>query len=176
MAKTHPPYAPEFRRQMVDLVRSGRSAGELAREFVCCAQTIRNWVRQARRAPVLAFGRPTGRLVLVFHADVSHSAGEVSRVSMLPEFGVRESPDLAWVLRPVAQASRSPREQVTPPLYNEPLLTNDGFRHGSTHPLTERGIGVRAPAPRARGGPGVPAPPARGSDEAPCKAEVGDRK
>ena len=49
MAKTHPPYVPEFRRQMVDLVRSGRSAGELAREFGCCAQTIRNWVRQADR-------------------------------------------------------------------------------------------------------------------------------
>ena len=30
MAKTHPPYASEFRRQMVELVRSGRSAGELA--------------------------------------------------------------------------------------------------------------------------------------------------
>ena len=29
MAKTHPPYAPEFRRQMVELIRSGRSAGEL---------------------------------------------------------------------------------------------------------------------------------------------------
>ena len=49
MAKTHPPYAPEFRRQMVELVRSGRSAGELAREFGCCAQTIRNWVRQSDR-------------------------------------------------------------------------------------------------------------------------------
>ena len=48
MAKTHPPYAPEFRRQMVELVRSGRSAGELAREFGCCSQTIRNWVRQSR--------------------------------------------------------------------------------------------------------------------------------
>ena len=49
MAKTHPPYAPEFRRQMVELVRSGRSAGELAREFGCCSQTIRNWVRQTGR-------------------------------------------------------------------------------------------------------------------------------
>ena len=49
MAKTHPPYAPEFRRQMVELVRSGRSAGELAREFGCCSQTIRNWVRQSDR-------------------------------------------------------------------------------------------------------------------------------
>ena len=29
MAKTHPPYAPEFRRQMVELIRSGRSARAL---------------------------------------------------------------------------------------------------------------------------------------------------
>ena len=34
---------------MVELVRSGRSAGELAREFGCSSQTIRNWVRQADR-------------------------------------------------------------------------------------------------------------------------------
>ena len=47
MPKTHPPYPPEFRRQMVELVRSGRTPGELAREFECSDQTIRNWVRQA---------------------------------------------------------------------------------------------------------------------------------
>jgi len=34
---------------MVELVRSGRSAGELEREFECSAQAIRNWVRQADR-------------------------------------------------------------------------------------------------------------------------------
>jgi transposase len=33
MAKTRPPYTPEFRRQMVDLVYAGRSPEELAREF-----------------------------------------------------------------------------------------------------------------------------------------------
>ena len=49
MAKTHPPYAPEYRRQMVELVRSDRTAGDPAREFGCCAQTIRNWMRQADR-------------------------------------------------------------------------------------------------------------------------------
>ncbi len=46
MAKSHPPYAPEFRRQMVELVRSGRTPRELSREFECSDQTIRNWVRQ----------------------------------------------------------------------------------------------------------------------------------
>lgn len=42
-------YPAEFRRQMVELVRSGRSAGSLAREFEPSDQTIRNWVAQADR-------------------------------------------------------------------------------------------------------------------------------
>ena len=33
----------------VALVRTGRTPGELAREFECCASAIRNWVRQADR-------------------------------------------------------------------------------------------------------------------------------
>ena len=33
MPRSRPPYAPEFRRQMVELVRTGRSPEELAREF-----------------------------------------------------------------------------------------------------------------------------------------------
>ena len=40
-------YPPEFRQQMVELVRSGRSAKALAREFEPSEQTIRNWVKQA---------------------------------------------------------------------------------------------------------------------------------
>ncbi len=49
MAKTCPPYAPEFRQQMVGPVLAGRSAEELAREFEPSAQAIRNWVAQADR-------------------------------------------------------------------------------------------------------------------------------
>ncbi len=49
MAKTRPPYTPEFRRQMVDLVRAGRSPEKLAEEFEPTAQSIRNWVAQAER-------------------------------------------------------------------------------------------------------------------------------
>ena len=40
---------PEFRRQMVDLVRSGRTPEELAREFEPTAQSISTWVKQAER-------------------------------------------------------------------------------------------------------------------------------
>ena len=43
------PYPPEFRRQMVELVRSGRTPEELSREFEPTAQSIWNWVRQAER-------------------------------------------------------------------------------------------------------------------------------
>lgn len=49
MAKKHPPYTPEFRRQMIELVRSGRSPERLSKEFEPTTQTIRNWVAQAGR-------------------------------------------------------------------------------------------------------------------------------
>ncbi|MFC4116986.1 transposase [Nonomuraea zeae] len=40
-------YPPEFRRQMVEVVRAGRTPEELAKEFQPSAQSIRTWVRQA---------------------------------------------------------------------------------------------------------------------------------
>lgn len=45
--RTRPPYPEEFKQQMVQLVRSGRTAEELGREFEPSAQAIRGWVRQA---------------------------------------------------------------------------------------------------------------------------------
>ena len=47
MPKTHVPYPAEFRQQMVELVRAGRSSIELSSEFGCSAQTIHNWVAQS---------------------------------------------------------------------------------------------------------------------------------
>ena len=47
MSMTRPPYASEFREQMVELVRSGRSPEELAREFDPSTQAIRRWVGRA---------------------------------------------------------------------------------------------------------------------------------
>ena len=49
MPKSRPPYPAEFRQQMIELVRAGRTPAELAREFECTAQTITNWVGQAGR-------------------------------------------------------------------------------------------------------------------------------
>lgn len=46
MPRTRPPYPPEFRQQILELVRAGRTPQELSEEFEPSAQTIRNWVKQ----------------------------------------------------------------------------------------------------------------------------------
>ena len=56
MSKTRPPYAAAFRQQMVELVRSGRTPGDLAREFEPSAQAIRT---AARRRTLEQGGLPT---------------------------------------------------------------------------------------------------------------------
>ena len=49
MPTPKPPYPAEFRQQMVELVRAGRSAAQLAREFDVSATSIAKWV--ARMTP-----------------------------------------------------------------------------------------------------------------------------
>ncbi len=49
MPRRRAPYPAEFRQQMVELVRAGRTPEELSREFEPSAQAIRNWVAQADR-------------------------------------------------------------------------------------------------------------------------------
>ena len=49
MPRSRPPYAPEYRRQMIELVRAGRTPEDLAGEFYPSAQAIRNCVVQTER-------------------------------------------------------------------------------------------------------------------------------
>ena len=49
MPKSRPPYPAEFRQQIIELVRAGRTPEELEKQFEPRAQTIRNWVSQADR-------------------------------------------------------------------------------------------------------------------------------
>ena len=49
MPKSRPPYPPELRRRLVEMVRAGRSPGELAEQFEPSEQSIRTWVKQAER-------------------------------------------------------------------------------------------------------------------------------
>lgn len=47
MPRTRQPYPPEFREQILELVRAGRTPNELALEFEPSGETIRNWIKQA---------------------------------------------------------------------------------------------------------------------------------
>ena len=49
MPRTRPPYPPELKRQLVEMVRAGRKPEELAEKFEPTAQSIRNWVAEADR-------------------------------------------------------------------------------------------------------------------------------
>lgn len=49
MGKHRTPYPAEFRAQMVELMKAGRTPEELEKEFEPTAQTIYNWVAQADR-------------------------------------------------------------------------------------------------------------------------------
>ena len=49
MPKTRKSYPPEFRRQMVELVRVGRSPEQLAKEFEPTSKSIREWVARFDR-------------------------------------------------------------------------------------------------------------------------------
>jgi len=49
MAEKSIRYTPEFKRQMIELVRAGRTPASLSREFGPSAWTIGLWVKQAAR-------------------------------------------------------------------------------------------------------------------------------
>ena len=49
MSKSRPRYTPEFKRQLVGLVRAGRPYSEVAKEFGCSTWAIRCWIKRADR-------------------------------------------------------------------------------------------------------------------------------
>ena len=51
MPRSRPPYPPEFREQIIELVRAGRTQEELAEKYEPSAQTIRNWVTPTLLSP-----------------------------------------------------------------------------------------------------------------------------
>lgn len=63
-----PLYPPEFKKELVELARSGRSPESLAKEFEPSAQTIRNWVKQAD----LDEGRRADGLTTIEREELRH--------------------------------------------------------------------------------------------------------
>ena len=76
MPRTRLTCTPEFRQQMIDLVRNGRHPRDLAREFEPSDQTIRNWVAQADRDD----GRRTDGMTSVERDELSRLRRENKRL------------------------------------------------------------------------------------------------
>ena len=98
MPRTRPPYPPEFRRQMVELVRSGRTPAELAREFEPAAHTIRTWVKQADVDEGLEAGETTEE-----KEEIRRLRWEVSQLKMEREILKKAT---AWFARETESVPR----------------------------------------------------------------------
>jgi len=91
MAK-RPAYPPEFRRRLVELVRSGRSVNEVAREFQVARQSVVNWIKQED----LDTGRRTDGLTTDEHKELTRLR---KRVRELEEEKVILKKAAAWFAR-----------------------------------------------------------------------------
>jgi transposase len=104
MAKTTTRYAPEFKRQMVELHRAGRSAASLAKEFGPTAWTIALWVKQAARDA----GKGDGGLTSAEREELSRLRRENRKLKEEREilskaaawFATESGPSKRWRLKP----------------------------------------------------------------------------
>jgi transposase len=92
MPKPRRRYPPEFRRQLIELARAGRSPESLAKEFEPSAQTIRNWMAQAERDT----GQRTDGLTTVEREELTRLKREVRQLRLEREILAKAT---AWFAR-----------------------------------------------------------------------------
>ena len=92
MPKPRPAYPPEFRRQLIELVRAGRTPEQLAQEFEPSAQTIRNWIHQAERDA----GQRTDGLTTPEREELTRLRRELRQVKLEREILAKAT---AWFAR-----------------------------------------------------------------------------
>ena len=92
MPRPRKSYPPEFRRQLIELVRAGRSPESLAKEFEPSAQTIRTWVKQAERDA----GQRTDGLTTPEREEITRLRRELRQVKLEREILSKAT---AWFAR-----------------------------------------------------------------------------
>lgn len=92
MPKPRRRYPPEFRRQLIELARAGRSPESLAKEFEPSAQTIRNWLVQAERDT----GQRTDGLTTPEREELTRLRRELRQVKLEREILAKAT---AWFAR-----------------------------------------------------------------------------
>ncbi len=73
-------YAPEFRQQMVELVKAGRKPSELAKEFGCHETSISTWIRQVK-ADELGGGLPDAPLTTAERRELAQLRRQLRQVT-----------------------------------------------------------------------------------------------
>lgn len=73
-------YPPEFRQQIVELVKAGRKPRELAKEFGCHDTTINDWVRQAK-ADEIGGGKPDAPLTTSERQELAQLRRQLRQVT-----------------------------------------------------------------------------------------------
>jgi transposase len=80
MRQSRGAYAPEFRQQMVELVRVGRKPSELAKEFGCHETSISGWVHQAK-ADEMGSARPDAPLTTAERQELAQLRRQLRQVT-----------------------------------------------------------------------------------------------
>jgi transposase-like protein len=142
MRKCRPPYPPEFRQRIIELVRKGRTPESLPEQFKPSGQTIRNWLAQA--------DRDTGS----------------GRMASRPTSG-RSSAGCGGRTRPSAKSGRSQKTEPRPGLPRRPADPLRRFEFVRAHRATHRlatlcrvlGVSPKPARPPRRPSGRPPAPP-----------------
>jgi len=92
MAKRPHSYPPEFRRKIIELVRSGRSGNQVAEEFKISRQTLSNWLKQDD----LDTGRRSDGLTSAEHEEVTRLRKRVRQLEIEREILSKAA---AWFAR-----------------------------------------------------------------------------
>ena len=93
MGKKRPhSYPPDFRRRILELLRTGRRIDELAVEFELAPQTIRNWEKQAD----LDIGKRSDGLTSEERSELSKLRREIKRLTIENEILSKAA---AWFAR-----------------------------------------------------------------------------
>ena len=86
-------YAPEFRQQMVKLVKAGRKPSELAKELGCHGTSISGWVRQAN-ADEVGGGRPDATLTTIERQELAKLGRQLRQITQECDILAKAGPSL----------------------------------------------------------------------------------
>jgi len=103
MGKHTGSYPPEFRHKIIELVRSGRNANDVSREFDLSRQTIANWLKQDD----LNEGRRDDGLTTAERDELTRLRRENKRLKMDTEILSKAA---AWFARETITIPRKPSD------------------------------------------------------------------